>query len=218
MGFRNDFALEFMKTSDYVVIKMCEKSEKLASLWNYEQIRQNLKKLANAQFPNSADVFFFGSRIMGLATDESDLDIYVQITGTEDKVKYNKIASAVEVNNAWQVKAKVDATVPIIICVFLPMELNCDISVISGLGVKNSQLIAHLFTIQSEAVFLYHYIRKWMEVQGFDSLKGYTITLLVIYYLQTMSLMPTVEAVQAGVYPKVTFGGKNSTFLLTNGS
>lgn len=208
-----------MKTSDSVVATMCETSKKLTDPAIYEPIRQNLKALALAQFPNSAEVHFFGSRTMGLAIDESDLDIYVEIGGADNKVKYDKIASALEVNNAWEVKAKIDATVPIIVCVYLPMKLDCDISVENGMSVKNTQLIAHLFLIQPEAVPLYHYICKWMKVQGFELLKGYTIRLLLIYYLQTKHLMPSVQTVQAGVSPKVILGGKKTlTFFLTSGS
>lgn len=85
----------------------------------------------------------------------------------------------------------------------------------NGLSTQNSKLIAHLFSIQSEAVPLYHFIKQWMKVQGFDHLKGYTITLLVIYYLQTKNLMPSVERIQMGLSP-VTIDGIKTCLTITN--
>lgn len=80
----------------------------------------------------------------------------------------------------------------------------------NGLSTQNSKLIAHLFSIQSEAVALYHFIRKWMKLQGFDELKGYTITLLVIFYLQTRILMPSVRKVQMGLPKEIIEGVINN--------
>lgn len=225
MAFSPNTAREFIKTSDSVVARMQETSKKLQDPSSYEPVLQSLKELARGQFPYSTiEVHAFGSRVIGVASDESDLDIFVEIDGSfcsqylvsqVHDAKYRKLASAVENSRQWLVKERVLRTaVPIIICDYLPMKLNCDINIVNGLSVGNSQLIAHLFSIQPEAVLLYHYVRQWMKVQGLDLFKGYTITLLVIYYLQTKNLMPSVETVQTGVYPKKIISRRTKSLLL----
>lgn len=77
----------------------------------------------------------------------------------------------------------------------------------NGLSVCNSKLLAHLFNIQPEAVSLYHFVRQWLIVNDFNHLKGYTVTLLVLFYLQSKNLMPTIETVQRYL-PKRTIDGK----------
>lgn len=69
----------------------------------------------------------------------------------------------------------------------------------NGLRVANSKLLAHLFGIQPEAVSLFHFIKLWMAAQRFNGLKGYTLCLLVLFYLQTENLMPSIEKLQIGL-------------------
>lgn len=77
----------------------------------------------------------------------------------------------------------------------------------NGMSTRNSQLIGHLFDIQPEAVSFYHFIRRWLKQQGCDLLKGYTMTLLVLFFLQQKNLMPKVQTVQAYL-PKILIGGE----------
>lgn len=63
---------------------------------------------------------------------------------------------------------------------------------------------------------LFHFIREWMKAQKFVLLKGYSVTLLVLFYLQQNYLMPSVKNVQKNV--KVTkLGGETNFFLKTAG-
>lgn len=73
-------------------------------------------------------------------------------------------------------------------------------------------MLAHLFDIQPEAVALYHFVRSWFKSQGFNGLKGYTLCLLVLFYLQSKMLMPTVATVQNGLQQKC-INGKYLTSL-----
>lgn len=88
-----------------------------------------------------------------------------------------------------------------------------DITSKNGLGVANSKLLAHLFKIQPEAVKLYLYVRTRMRTAGLADLKGYTMCLLVIYYLQTKNLMPTIEMVQRGLPKKIVDSKYNSEVI-----
>lgn len=64
-----------------------------------------------------------------------------------------------------------------------------------------------MFVIQPEAVSLFHFVRKWLKAQGFEHLKGYVLTLLVVYYLQSINMMPTVQRIQMDS-PKEIVAGK----------
>lgn len=59
-------------------------------------------------------------------------------------------------------------------------------------------MIEHLFNIQPEAKYFFHFIREWFSQQGLN-FKTYTLAMLVIYYLQTEKLMPSVERVQRNI-------------------
>lgn len=238
--FNAEIAHDFMKTSEQVVKEMAEKSEKLCDVQTmFNPIRNNLISIGKTLFPNSTiEIHFFGSRIIGLASDASDLDIFMEIDGNfcealgeannfERDHRFRKLASAIQTNNEWIFKKSISKTsVPIVICVYSPMKVDCkltwiefivfklfltqsptgDINIVNGLSTENSKLVGHLFKIQPEAVLLYHYIRQWTKLQGLDFLKGYTITLLLIFYLQKKNLMPSVESVQAGVPKKIISG------------
>lgn len=92
-----------------------------------------------------------------------------------------------------------------------------DLNFTNGLSVRNSKLIAHLFAVQPEAASLYHFVKEWIVAHGLTYLKGYTLTLLVVFYLQNKRLMPSVENVQQGL-PKQIIGSKQNhrNHLLTS--
>lgn len=79
----------------------------------------------------------------------------------------------------------------------------------NGLSTRHSKLLAHLFVLQPEAVSLFHFVKEWQKVQGFDNFQGYTMTLLVVFYLQTLKLLPPVGIVQRNV-PKVVIASKDN--------
>jgi hypothetical protein len=73
--------------------------------------------------------------------------------------------------------------VPVIRATFLPGKMDCkhlekiisikfhfscvgDIIVDNGLGVASSNIIEHLFDIQPEARYFFHFIRLWLENNG----------------------------------------------------
>jgi hypothetical protein len=61
--------------------------------------------------------------------------------------------------------------------------------------VEASGLVEHLFDIQPEAKWFFHFIRLWLECNGLK-IKTYTLTMLVIFFLQTQNLMPSTKRVQ----------------------
>lgn len=84
----------------------------------------------------------------------------------------------------------------------------------NAFGPANTKLMAHLFEIQPEAVSLLHFVRQWLISQGFNHFQGYLVTLLVIFYFQSKSLMPTGAAVKRDVLPKIIINGELKDFAI----
>lgn len=74
-------------------------------------------------------------------------------------------------------------------------------------------MLAHFFDIQPEAVSLVHFVKMWLKSQGFDHFKGYTVTLLVLFFLQSKNLMPSAEVVQQSVRKQSIDGESNFTTI-----
>jgi hypothetical protein len=62
----------------YKVNALCRESEKLKFEPQYEGLRIGLQNILQLRFKN-VRVHLYGSRFIGVATNESDLDIYVEI-------------------------------------------------------------------------------------------------------------------------------------------
>jgi len=117
----------------------------------------------------------------------------------------------IESPDEWTLK-KLNYSVPSIKAIHLKTGIICDVSVTNGLAVHNSQLIGHLFDLQPECVALFHYLKRWLKV--FDvSFKGFTLTLMLIFYLQHNRLLPSVWEVQQGVYPELIIDRKHKYLL-----
>jgi DNA polymerase sigma len=200
---------------------------------HYEQIQSSLRRLLSSDFKDG-EIHFYGSRVIGVDTVQSDLDIFIDVErkfhsdytiSLEDLENLAKIEKILRKSPAWIVHSKIiKTTVPILKVKYGSLDLECkfksfsinenvpifysagDISVSNGLAVRNSQLLGHLFKIQPEAIKLVHFITEWMKAQVFNEFKRYTVTVLVLFYLQQRGLMPTIEEVHLGVTPEMIAG------------
>lgn len=137
MAFNVNLASNFSKTSDSDVVAMCETSRKLSDTSQYNMVRESLISLGKNRFGKEAiDVYFFGSRIIGLATEASDLDIFVDI-GRRFRAshdvrmhfsRFQKMLHLLRINSDWRViKSVLRTPVPVINSDFLAMKLNCEL-------------------------------------------------------------------------------------------
>lgn len=74
----------FLDTVDTVVDPQIKLSEALQSESMYEKLKVNLQMDLDQHFTN-AKIHLFGSRTIGLATKESDLDIFIEIGKNSQK-------------------------------------------------------------------------------------------------------------------------------------
>ena len=209
---------EFLKKSDALITDLSKVSGQLKDPSKYEEITASIKQIVKHTFGLPSEIKFFGSRVIGVALEQSDLDIFIEIDhrsfpfyvkSNDHSNKFKRLASALTEDSKWLMKrSAADTAIPVIFSAYNPMELDCDINISNEVGTGTSKILAHLFEIQPEAVSLFHFIRMWLKTQGYAFLKGYSITLLVVFYMQQKDFMPTVENVQSGV-PKKTSEGKD---------
>lgn len=104
--------------------------------------------------------------------------------------------------------------VPSLRMTYRPGKIQCDMTFSSGLGVENTKLIHHLFSLQPESFALYHFVRIWIHIDEF-SFKRYMVALMVIFFLQNKKLMPTVVQLQEDV-PETFIAGFDLNYLFQN--
>lgn len=97
----------------------------------------------------------------------------------------------------WRV-LRINHALPSLNVIYRPTNQRCDLSVTNGFSVQISEMIGHFFEIQPEAIKLYHFIRIWLRINKI-SFKAFTLTLLVMNYLQECNLLPTAFKAQANI-------------------
>lgn len=111
---------------------------------------------------------------------------------------YQLRAALEKCTSEWNIKS-IRSTIPSLKVIHLPTKIKCDISVCNGMSVHNSKLFAHLFKIQPEAIAFYHFIKRWLRLFEVQKLYGFSLTLVIVFFLQQLNLMPTIKKVQEGV-------------------
>ncbi|CAD0197965.1 unnamed protein product [Chrysodeixis includens] len=150
----------------------------------------------------------FGSIVTGLGIQTSDVDCHVylppnirptmrHVTGTRNILKrYFRTFD--------QVVAITAAKVPIVKFIHLPTSCECDVNFHSPIGVNNSQLIALLLNWDKRALPLAVLIKYWSKVYRFTGtnlMANYSLILMLIFYLQTLKILPSVYDLQKHTPP-----------------
>lgn len=137
MTFDKPKALEFLKTFYVDVNKLESKSlcfkHRLtyADLYSFRDINQSLYFLTRNTFGNNIKVHFYGSRTIGVATESSDVDVFVEINDNfhssyQNQNNFEKMNEALQKSPQWNVIHTVtNATVPVIKAMFVPMKISC---------------------------------------------------------------------------------------------
>lgn len=122
MEFNYSKAVEFMQNYTTLIAGMCDKSKELKTkAWNSDQSSSPL-------------IHLFGSRIIGYATAESDLDIFVDIgecfysdsNERRDKDTFEMGVKQFYAYKDWHVKAVIRKTpVPVIKATLVSKNLSC---------------------------------------------------------------------------------------------
>lgn len=137
MAFSTVKANDFLPKSEAIVTNLRWKSKELQNLFRYSAISDEIKSLVWSAVKLPCKVEFFGSRVIGVASEESDLDVFVEIDGKTYSMypparngrhydHFNKLQSAVMLSDKWRYKDSAKMTaVPVIFTVYKPMNLDC---------------------------------------------------------------------------------------------
>lgn len=115
--------VQFLKNPDEIIQRMHQTAVQLTNLKEFEGIRENVKKLVGSILQTSKiEVHFFGSRVIGIGTCDSDLDIFVEIDGSfvmgvskNAADNFNKVVQQFKNSADWKVNTVVVKTpVPVI--------------------------------------------------------------------------------------------------------
>lgn len=129
MKFPVDEIQRFLESSSIAVNNANCDSKRLANMRLYEEVYYDL--LAKVK---SGVIHFYGSRIMGLANPNSDLDVFIDLYGSFHTGNRHHIAQKLvkvwrqklQNDKNWSVKiALPEATVPVLRCIYLPKMLKC---------------------------------------------------------------------------------------------
>ncbi|XP_034662104.1 terminal uridylyltransferase Tailor [Drosophila subobscura] len=182
-------------------------ADKLKVIPEYDLIEEDLIKVLTPVFPNSAmRIYKFGSRITGIGTRCSDLDIFVDIGNTFDTFEHRaskdtlgKLRAMRPVfcsSNKWRILNVIEqARVPIIKLSHLLTGIECDIC-LNSLGFCNTNLLKYIFETQPLAQYMCIYAKNWLERCKLTDISTYSIVLMVIYFMQLHGLLPSVFSLQ----------------------
>lgn len=180
----------------------------------YEDIKKALTNTIKSHYPNMK-LYCFGSRISGLGSKESDLDIYVDIDNQYNKYSsatFNVIEDIRKIQGClarnpeeWKkIKTVTSARVPIIRTYNSKLKIACDLSFSNGLSDCNTSLLQYFFEVQPICHKLSFFMKKWIRSTSFsDQFSTYTAVLMVVFFLQSLKLLPSVRQLQECVEPKL---------------
>ncbi|XP_017083516.2 terminal uridylyltransferase Tailor [Drosophila eugracilis] len=183
-------------------------ADKLKVIPEYDVIEQDLCKLLAPGFPKQPlRVYKFGSRITGIGSRSSDLDVFVDIGNTFHTFEHRASNATITKlrsmrkyffgSDDWRIINVIEqARVPIIKTCHLPTGIECDIC-LNSLGFCNTNLLKYIFESQPITQYMCIYVKNWLErCKLTEQISTYSITLMVIYFLQLQGLLPSIAILQ----------------------
>ncbi|XP_055614173.1 terminal uridylyltransferase Tailor, partial [Uranotaenia lowii] len=149
----------------------------------------------------------FGSRSLGLGTEGSDLDLYLDwmnnyngawfAAPTHNRKTIECVTRAITdalhlSTNYKKIRALVNARTPVVEAFHKKAKINCDFTFSSGLGHCNNVLLKYFFDIQPVCYHVCIYIKKWAKQLSINDLNSYAVNLMVIFYFQQNKFLPPV--------------------------
>uniref|UniRef100_A0A6P4E386 Poly(A) RNA polymerase, mitochondrial-like n=1 Tax=Drosophila rhopaloa TaxID=1041015 RepID=A0A6P4E386_DRORH len=181
-----------------------------------QKISNELKKTLRPEFPSQLiQIHLFGSRILGIAGDDSDLDIYVDIgncSGVYSDKPTKKvleqqmvIAQAIRKDpSKWAFLKNCEGRCPLVVVRHKNSNIQCDISFSNSMTCGQNKLVNYIFELQPIARYMVVYLRGWAERQQIHSaFRSHLLVLMVIFILQVRRHLPTIYMLQNGLKPDV---------------
>lgn len=157
---------------------------------------------------SGSTVIPFGSIVTGLGIKSSDMDCYID---APTWILRNDTPPIIQAKNILikrrdifhQIFAIIHTKVPVVKLYHVPTMRQCDISLLSSMGVQNSKLIAYLLHLDRRVLKLAILIKYWSKVYsltGPNVLPNYGLTMLVIFFLQMKNILPPISVLQENAH------------------
>ncbi|KAK6633689.1 hypothetical protein RUM44_004296 [Polyplax serrata] len=194
-----------------------------------DSICQEISYLLQDAFPSN-QCFIFGSRLTGLFSAPTDVDIFVDCGGMFEGNKYvskevmRKLIKTVQTcltrnsKNFRQPLPVFNARVPILSIRNTYRNLKYDLSFLNGLSVQNSRMIKWIISFDPRIKAMILFLKYWIclnKLHGRPSFSSYAMTLMVIFFLQQLSdpILPCIEFFKVNhVGPRLTIAGWDCNF------
>jgi len=181
-------------------------------------VRDALEDVLKTEFPD-CKAFPFGSSASGLGFRDSDLDIHVELGCNAiddtfyvkagmwgDRFRTRKVCEILRRAERFKSAVNVlNARTPIIKLRDRLTRINCDINVVSCMGVRNTHFLAFCAEQDERFMPLVSILKYFCREQGVtssgkgDHLNSYTMVLMVIFFLQGKGILYSLEVLQKGV-------------------
>lgn len=124
--------LQFAKNSSRIVRNAAYRSKKFTNLEKYDEIEDSLLRLMYRGA--DCNIYAYGSRTVGIGSNFSDLDIYLDIDNQFAKgnsIKFAReqlfwLAKRMSHSGKWSIEKLVPtATVPVLRCTYIKNNLSC---------------------------------------------------------------------------------------------
>ncbi|XP_036334712.1 terminal uridylyltransferase Tailor-like [Rhagoletis pomonella] len=202
-------------------------AEKLKQVPEYDIIENSLSDMLKKVFPDkSIKMYKFGSRITGIGTRNSDLDIYVDIGGRFNEFEHGASAETLKIfdrvhdifkKNAidWCMNRAIrGARVPILRMTNTRTNIECDVGFSNSISYCNTQMLEYIYQQQPIARRLCIFMKKWLERTRLNRhITTYCMSLMVIYYLQINNFLPSIETLQKNMLANVLVGPWIGNFI-----
>ncbi|XP_034112883.1 terminal uridylyltransferase Tailor isoform X1 [Drosophila albomicans] len=183
-------------------------ADKLKVLPEYDNIDRDLCELISPGFADEPiRIYKFGSRITGIGSCSSDLDVFVDIgnnfhifehrASKATLLKLRVMRELFVASNKWRIINVIEqARVPIIKTCHLSSGIECDIC-LNSLGYCNTNLLKYLFEVQPLVQYMCIYVKTWLErCKLSEQITTYSMALMVTYFLQLNQLLPSIATLQ----------------------
>ncbi|XP_023028182.2 LOW QUALITY PROTEIN: speckle targeted PIP5K1A-regulated poly(A) polymerase [Leptinotarsa decemlineata] len=156
----------------------------------YMRVCDDLQNSLQYTFPR-VQIFPFGSTITGLDFKNSDIDLYIKgVRNRENNVPFLYKIKHILMHSQRFTNCIViaHAKIPILKCIHIESNINCDINIKNKLGVCNSELINYYLKLDfkiREAMVIIKYWAKIHKIAGQNHLfTNYSLSLMMIFFLQ----------------------------------
>lgn len=205
---------KFLDESDALVDEAYKISQDDHYWRHYEMAMIDLELQVMKSMLKDCQVYLSGLHAIGLSTASDNIHLHVDIGSNyykktdieRDIGQMMFLVNVLERSGSWIINSIFKGS-PAIRCVYKNTNQRFIINIGNGYKIQVNKILGHLFKIQQEAKRLYHFLRMYIIEKHCCKIKYNLLMIFVIFYLQQMRLLPSLDEVQSSL-TRVFIDGK----------